>query len=372
MINKNKISVICASLALFCVMSASASGCNKTNIEDGTLTDAQSTGAESTTVYEMSESEEITEAYSEETTEKMTEVKTEAKTEGAIEGDTEVEETTLVESESEAITEGFSDTDSTDTEKVEDESVTEEKTEEMTYPAPKEGTDILHEGFGENKNYVVVIDAGHQRYGMTDKEPNGPGSDVMKAMVSSGTYGRFTDVPEYELNLKVALALRDELMSRGYTVVMVRETHDVEVSNVGRAQIANKYAPSEENGYISTVNVRIHANGSDNANSNGALMCAPTKNNPYKIGELYEECLALANAIIDPYCESTGIKKCASHILYGDNMTGTNWCEVPTTILEMGFMTNRQDDLRMQTEGFSENAASGIADGIETFFSSYR
>ena len=256
MINKNKIFVICASLALFCVMSASASGCNKTDIEDSTLTDAQSTKATDTTVYEIAESEKITEAYSEETTEKMTEVKTEAKTEvkteakteGAIEGDTEVEETTLVESESETITDGFSDTDSTDTEKVEDESVTEEKTEEMTYPAPKEGTDILHEGFGENKNYVVVIDAGHQRHGMSEKEPNGPGSDVMKAMVSSGTYGRFTDVPEYELNLKVALALRDELMSRGYTVVMVRETHDVEVSNVGRAQIANKYAPREENG----------------------------------------------------------------------------------------------------------------------------
>ena len=126
MINKNKISVICASLALFCVMSVSASGCNKTDIEDGTLTDAQSTKAPDTTVYEIAESEKITEAYSEETTEKVTEVKTEAKTEGAIEGDTEVEETTLVESESETITEGFSDTDSTDTEKVEDESVTEE------------------------------------------------------------------------------------------------------------------------------------------------------------------------------------------------------------------------------------------------------
>ena len=380
MINKNKIFVICASLALVCAMSAAVSGCDKNGNKNGDLTDAPSTGVESTTVYEMSESEEITEASSEDTTEKVTEAKTEKKTEGDAESDTEGisqntesdETTTLAEVESEITTEGFSDTDSTDTEKTEDESVTEEKTEEMTYPAPREGTDILHEGFGENKNYVVVIDAGHQRYGMTDKEPNGPGSDVMKAMVSSGTYGRFTDVPEYELNLKVAMSLRDELMSRGYTVVMVRETHDVEVSNVGRAQIANKYAPNEENGYISTINVRIHANGSDNANSNGALMCAPTKNNPYKIGELYEECLALANAIIDPYCESTGIKKCASHILYGDNMTGTNWSEVPTTILEMGFMTNKQDDLRMQTESFSKNAASGIADGIDNFFASYR
>ena len=101
-------------------------------------------------------------------------------------------------------------------------------------------------------------------------------------------------------------------------------------------------------------------------------MCAPTSENPYKIGELYEECLSLANAIIDPYCEATGIKKRSSYIQYGDNMTGTNWCEIPTTILEMGFMTNEADDNLMQSEGFDKNAALGIADGIESFFEIYR
>lgn len=239
-------------------------------------------------------------------------------------------------------------------------------------PPAVEGTDILHVGVGENKDYVVVIDAGHQRHGMSEKEPNGPGSDTMKAMVTSGTQGAFTGVYEYELTLRVAMALRDELISRGYTVVMVRETHDVKVSNIGRAEIANKYAPSEENGYKGAVNIRIHANGFDNPSANGALMCAPTSENPYKIGELYEECLSLANAIIDPYCEATGIKKRSSYIQYGDNMTGTNWCEIPTTIIEMGFMTNEADDNLMQSEGFDKNAALGIADGIESFFEIYR
>ena len=326
MIKNSKIAALCALLAICCAMSMAFVGCNKNNEDDESVT----TEVSNTKDYTDSETESIS---------------------------SDSEDISDVENASEKDSEAQSN---------------EAATEEMTYPEPQEGTDILYEGFGKNKDYVVVIDAGHQRHGMTDKEPNGPGSDVMKAMVSSGTQGAFTGVPEYELNLAVALELRNELMSRGYTVVMVRETHDVQVSNVGRAQIANKYAPSEENGYKCTINVRIHANGSENSSASGALMCSPTKDNPYKIGELYEECLALANAIIDPYCEATGVNKRASHILYGDNMTGTNWCEVPTTILEMGFMTNEGDDTLMQSEGFNRKAALGVSDGIEAFFEAYR
>lgn len=255
--------------------------------------------------------------------------------------------------------------DSTNTEESDVE--TTENDEETTFEV-ESGIDILHEGFGENKDYVVVIDAGHQRYGMKEQEPMGPGSDVMKDKVTSGTQGSFTGIPEYELTLAVALQLRDELLSRGYTVVMVRETHDVQISNIQRAEIANKYAPTEENGYAAAINVRIHANGFTDTAANGALMCCPTKDNPYKIGEMFDECERLANAIIDPYCENTGMRKRPTHIQYGDNMTGTNWCEIPTTILEMGFMTNEADDKLMQTADFKENAAKGIADGIENFF----
>ena len=49
-------------------------------------------------------------------------------------------------------------------------------------------------------------------------------------------------------------------------------------------------------------------------------------------------------------------------------MTGTNWATVPTTILEMGFMTNAEDDTAMAAEGFAAKAAEGIAKGIADYF----
>ena len=40
----------------------------------------------------------------------------------------------------------------------------------------------------------------------------------------------------------------------------------------------------------------------------------------------------------------------------------------PVTIVEMGFMTNESDDLKMSDPDFQDTMASGIADGIDAYF----
>ena len=51
-----------------------------------------------------------------------------------------------------------------------------------------------------------------------------------------------------------------------------------------------------------------------------------------------------------------------------DDMTGTNWSRVPTTILEMGFLSNTNDDKLMATDYFHRYAAMGVANGLDAYF----
>ena len=206
---------------------------------------------------------------------------------------------------------------------------------------------------------TVAIDPGHQGnwVDMNEKEPNGPGSSEMKAKATTGTQGSFSGKAEYELNLEISLLLRDELEKRGYRVILTREDHDTAISNAERAQMAY-----EKGG---DIYVRIHANGSDDTSVHGALAMVPSSNNPY-IPELAEDSYTLAECILSAYCEKASFTSLG--IQYYDNMTGINWSKLPVMILEMGFMTNQSDDLRMSDASVQPLMAEGIADGIDAYF----
>lgn len=207
------------------------------------------------------------------------------------------------------------------------------------------------------KAETIVLDPGHSAVVAQGEEPLGPGSSEYKAADTSGTSGISTGVQEYELNLDISIQLKEELENRGYTVLMTRESNDVPVSCIQRAEVANNV---KADAYI-----RIHANGSEDPSAQGAMTICTTPESPY-VPELYTASRQLSDCVISKLCEATGCEN--DGVWETDSMSGNNWSKVPVTIIEMGYMTNPEEDILMQTPEYQMKIIRGVSNGIDTFF----
>lgn len=194
----------------------------------------------------------------------------------------------------------------------------------------------------------IGIDPGHQEHANSEREPVAPDSSEKKAKVSSGTSGRSTGIAEYVTDLEIGLKLRDALEALGCTVYMTRETNDVDISNLERAQMMNELG-------VDLV-LRIHCDGAEDKSANGIGMFVR------KTGEKQEESEAAAQVLLDAMVEATGANK--RGVFLRDTYTMNNWSIVPCILVECGFLSNPEEDEKLNDPAYQDQLVAGMVEGV--------
>lgn len=204
--------------------------------------------------------------------------------------------------------------------------------------------------------FRVCIDPGHQARMDGRLEPVFPGGTEYKARVAGGAMGVVTHARESAVNLEIALELRDHLESLGAEVLLVRESEDVQISNVQRANMASLFQAD--------VFLRLHCNSSKNEKNRGFRIYAPRRAAALNYGADEGQMLAWGETLCDFLLEYT--EQTIAHAYVSDQYSGSNWAQMPTFLIEMGYMTNPMDDRLLQDATYRQGVARAIAAFIQT------
>lgn len=207
----------------------------------------------------------------------------------------------------------------------------------------------------EKNEFTICIDAGHQEHGDGRLELIAPWSKLKKPRVSSGTAGIGTKNKEYQINLEVAMMLKSLLEKEGYNVVMTRDKNKVSLSNRERADIANNAKAD--------LTIKLHCDGSNDGGKRGASVLIPSSEIK-ELSSIYSSSKEYGENLKETL-KNNGIK--VNGVFERKDMTGFNWSQTPVVILEMGFMSNWEDDKMLGDKIYQEKIIESIIKSLEVY-----
>ena len=95
---------------------------------------------------------------------------------------------------------------------------------------------------------------------------------------------------------------------------------------------------------------------------------APTGANPF-VAHLSASSISLSQSVVNHISARTGFRNIG--VLGSDDMSGINWSRIPVTIVEMGYMSNPDEDRALNTPSVQDQIVQGICDGVDEYFASH-
>lgn len=199
---------------------------------------------------------------------------------------------------------------------------------------------------------TVVIDPGHGAGGNKLKERESPDSDIMKIKDPGGAQGISTGIPEYVINMKVSLKLKELLEQNNVLVIMTKTENNVSPGNIERAEVGNANNAD--------LAIRIHCDSAENKSANGASMLVPAAvGNAKDINNISKE---YGQTILNELVSQAGMYN--RGVVEKSDLTGFNWSKVPVVLVEMGFMSNSKEDNLLNDDTYENKLAQGLCSGI--------
>jgi N-acetylmuramoyl-L-alanine amidase len=204
---------------------------------------------------------------------------------------------------------------------------------------------------------LICLDPGHGTPPSVGRqtEPIGPGSSVRKIKDGGGAPG------EAEVVLAIARKTRTLLLRRGYRVAMTRTGPVFRYGsggNVARAEFCNRRNAK--------LMLRIHADGSSNPASHGIATLYPVLRSGWT-DDIYVRSLRAARLVQRAAVSVTRARDLG--LVRRSDLTGFNWANVPSILVETGFMTNPAERTRLESSGYQWLVARGLTAGVAAFTS---
>lgn len=211
---------------------------------------------------------------------------------------------------------------------------------------------------GRLSGVVVCIDPGHQENGQIVKEPNGPGLPGSTTGKGGMAQGKVTLRKEAIITLETGMILRDLLLQEGATVVMTRETQDVFHTNIERCEIADAAGAH--------IMLRLHCDSNSNANKTGMSIYAPLNSDYARVVAEPAEYRAMGEAFLDEMKKAVGYELTdkTGFVHLNDNYIGNNWAKMVCFLVEMGYLSNAGEDVKMATPEYQTMLAQGMVEGV--------
>ena len=136
---------------------------------------------------------------------------------------------------------------------------------------------------------------------------------------------------------------------------MTSEKNQVTLSNRERAEIGNASKAD--------ISIKLHCDGSNNSGKRGASILIPSSETKELKG-IYEESKKYGE-ILSETLKQGGVK--VNGVFERKDMTGFNWSQRPVIILEMGFMSNWEDDALLGDKLYQQKIADLIVKSLEKY-----